>query len=444
VTLLFSDYERGRYLRLLQQARWQGGNRLEQKLARSAAKGLLEAHFDADLLGGEEPAFDTFAYQTETGGIAYLPYADTDLHLTATALDLAPASFDGYAAEKYLRVILESDSESRERKLAALYGLAALNRPVLMEAQNLLELKDLGLMEQLYLALAVAELGDLEGARPLYQAIITEHGEALGADARIKTGRDQGEILTHTALAGMLAAKLGAAEAPAFAGYLLTNWDSEVLLALEQAILVSDGLPRLSDQPVAVTYAVDGQETKAELKPGQVKSLTLTAKQAASLQVKDVQGKVGLTAIYEAPLTRGELKQREGFSVARTYSVVGGASRANTFRVGDLVKVTLDVRIPGTAPAGAYELSDYLPSGLRMVAKPWQQGIKWGGGNDPAWPLAVDGQKATFWVGRDSYPVSYYARVVTAGTYTAEEPVLQNGKSGLIYAFGQRAQVKIE
>ncbi|HYF93251.1 MAG TPA: Ig-like domain-containing protein [Symbiobacteriaceae bacterium] len=441
VTVLLSDYERGRYFRLLQQARWQGGSRLEQKLARLSAQGLMKTHFAQE---GDEPAFDTYAYQTENGGIAYLPYADADLHLTALAADLAPERFDAFALEQFFLKVLDDDGESRERKLMALYGMATLDRPVLLPAQQWAGGANLSLIDQLYLALTMAELGDLEGARPLYRAVLSVHGEQLGADARIKTGRDQDEILMHTALAGMLAAKLGEPAAPAFAGYLLANRGSDVLLAMEQAIIANDGLPRLTEKPVALTFMVDGKATRLELKPGQTKSLLLTAKQAATLQFSGIQGKVGAAVIYEAPIGRGDLKQREGFSVARSYSVVGGANVTDSFKAGDLVKVTLNVKIPETAPGGAYELTDYLPSGLRIVARPWQHGIKWGSMNDPAWPLDVSGQKATFWVGRDSYPISYYARVVTAGEYTAEEPVLQHSKSGLIYASGPRMQVNIE
>jgi uncharacterized protein YfaS (alpha-2-macroglobulin family) len=443
-TLLLSDYGRGRYLQLLGELRWQWGNRFEQKLSRWQAAELLKRYTALDdQVGAEEPAPDTHAYQAPDGSIAILPYADGDLYLSALAADLLPDGFDQAALEAYFTSVLENDQAGRTDKIKALYGMAAIGRPVLQAALNLArETKDLTLDEQLQLALAIAELGDLEGARPLYRAILAEHGEQLGADARIKTGRDKDEILTRTALAGMLAAKLGEAEGPAFAGYLMSDWAHDVLLVLEEAIMAADGLATAPAEKVAVTYVADGKEVRQELKPGESQRLTVTAKTLRGLEIRAVTGKVGLTVMYEAPLGRADLKQRNGFEVKRSYSVNG--KETTTFQPGDMVKVTLTYQIPTTAPSGVYELTDYLPSGLRMLRKPWQNGIKWE--RDLGWPIEVKGQQATFFASRDSASktIIYYARVVTPGEYTAEEPVLQHQRSGLLFASGGRARVTIK
>lgn len=442
-TLLLSDYARGRYLQTLSLLRWQGGNRFEQKLSRWQAAELLKRYGALDeQMVAREPAPDTFAYQAPNGSIAILPYADGDLFLSALAADLLPDGFDQAALELYFTGVLEDAQAGRPEKIKALYGMAAIGRPVLSQAKSLLEAKDLTLDERLHLALALAELGDLEGARPLYWAIIREHGEQLGPDARIKTGRDTDEILSRTALAGMLAAKLGEAEGPAFAGYLLSDWGRDVLLVMEQAIMAADGLANAPAQPVSVTYAADGKEVHQELKPGESKHLTLTASTLRSMEIRAVTGKVGLTALYEAPLTRAELKQQKGFTVKRSYSVEG--QETTTLRPGDLVKVTLNYEIPATAPSGLYELTDYLPSGLRILNRPWENGIQWE--QNMGWPIEVNGQKATFFAARDAKEkrVVYYARVVTPGEYTAEEPVLQHQRSGLLFASGGRQRVIIK
>jgi alpha-2-macroglobulin len=443
VDLIVSDYARGQYLRLLGDLRWQWGNRFEQKLSRWMAGELLKQYTSLEQhTMAEEEAPDTFAYQAPDGSIAILPYADGDLYLSALAADLLPDGFDQASLEAYFTKVADSDQESRERKIQALYGMAAIGRPVLQAAHNLTDVKDLTLDEQLHLALAIAELGDLEGARPLYRAILAAHGERLGPDARIKTGRDQDEILTRTALAGMLAAKLGEAEGPAFAGYLVQNWGRDVLLVLEEAIMAADGLATAPAEAVSVTYVADGKEIKQELKPGQTQRLTVTAKQLSAMEFPAVTGQVALTVMYEAPLDRADLKQRDGFAVKRSYSVNG--KETTTFRSGDLVKVTLTYEIPATAPGGVYELTDYLPSGLKRIEKPWQNGINWE--RDMGWPIDANGPKATYWASREAKykTITYYARVITPGEYTAEEPVLQHQRSGLIYAAGGRQRVTIE
>ncbi|HYG56789.1 MAG TPA: alpha-2-macroglobulin family protein, partial [Symbiobacteriaceae bacterium] len=445
VRLAFSDHDRGRYLRLLQQMRWQWGNRFEQKLARMTANDLLTRYF-ADARGwwGEEPDLDTFAYQTPDGGVSILPYADSDLYLTVLAADLKPDGFDQVTMEEYFQRILDDDGQGRERKVLALYGMAAIGRPVLTAAQELLAAKDLSLQEQLYLALTLAELGDLEGARPYYRAVISQHGEALGPAARIRTGRDQDEILSNTALAGVAAAKLNEPEGPALASYLMENHTAEILLVLEQTLMAAEALPQLPQSPVSFTMLLDGQTVTKELKPGQVLPMTVTQAQARSLQITAVTGKVGLTVTTEGPATRADLTQQEGFHVERTYQAVGGAA-GTQFNMGDLVRITLYATIPGTAPGGAYELADYLPAGLRIVQRPWESGIKFTTPGDPSWPLEVNGQRVSFWVGKEpKYPITYYARVVSPGDFTAEEPVLQHQRSGVIYGHGERQKVHIE
>ena len=443
-TVVFSDYERGRYLRLLQNLRWQWGNRFEQKLTRSMAGELLQEYLgEAKIPEGSDPELDTYAYQAPDGGIAILPYADSDLYLSALAADAAADRFDRYSLESYFTKILEAKEEpGRDRRILALWGLAALDRPVLQTLTDLATLTDLTLSERFYVAMALAGLGDLEAARPIYRAIIAEHGEQLGSDARIKTGRDQDEILQRTAWAAALSAKLAEAETPAFVGYLLTNWGRDVLLCLEELMAVKDALPRVKTAPVTFTYVLDGKEQRVELKAGQQHTLALTPQSLAGLRIKEVQGKLGAMAVYEAPVAQIDLKQREGFTLKRSYANQSTGS-AGQFVVGDLVKVTIDYAIPDTAPSGPYEVSDYLPSGLRLIERPWAQGVKWTAHNDPAWPLEVLGQRATFYAGKGQSSISYYARVMAPGEYTAEQPVLQHQRSGLIYAVGMREQVRI-
>lgn len=74
----------------------------------------------------------------------------------------------------------------------------------------------------------------------------------------------------------------------------------------------------------------------------------------------------------------------------------------------------------------------------------WQHGEIPQPGAGPAWPLAVDGQRVSFWAHREGEPLYYYARVVSPGEYTAEQPVLQHQKSGLIFGHGERTWVRID
>lgn len=441
-TLTFTDFERGRYLHLLHRMRWQWGNRFEQKLARTEATALLKRHFGIEEHGFAEPELNAPAYQTNDGSIAILPYSDGDLALSAITADLAPDRFDRAALELYFRKVLDDPGTGRDRAVIALYGMAALGQPVLTDLYALLGEKDLTVTERLYLGLALAELGDWEGARPVYNAILKEAGEQIGSDARIKAGRDQDEIVQHTALALVLSAKLSEPQSASFVGYLLENEPRERLVVLEQVLAASEVLQRISPEPVSIAYVLEGKEERRELKPGESLTLPVTAKALADFRVTDVRGKVGMTASYEAPVAAGDLKQQEGFRVAREYTILGRSGKE--FRAGDVVRVSLRYAIPATAPNGAYEVSDYLPSGLRLIEKPWNLG-QMKQGEYPAWPIEVNGQKVTFWAWKQGGDeIIYYARVVAPGTYTAEQPTLHHQKSGQIQAVGQREQVKIQ
>ena len=437
--LTFTDHQRGTYLQLLQRLQYDWGNRIEQRLARAVAADLLQEHFGQRF--STDP-LDTTAYQTPEGGLAILPYADASLELSAFAADLTPERFDRAALTTYLEKILDDPRSGRERAVTALYGLAALNRPVLTEVQALLQATDLSRDEQLCLGLALASLGDLEGARPLYYKLLAGQGEQLGSVARIKVSDSQDEILVATARTAVLAAKLGEAQAPMLAGYLLTTGTKEVLVSLEQALVAREMLPALAGQTAAFTYSLKGQAASHELKPGESFRLAVTAADLATLSFQDIRGEVGLTATYEAPLNAAAVKPEDGFKVSRSYSA--GGKGGTTWQAGDLVEVSIYYTVPESAPGGGYMVTDYLPSGLRLVQRPFQFSGKVSSGDYLAWPMEVNGQRVSFWAGKQGRPIKYYARVASPGEYTAEQPALFHNSSGIIYSLGQRERVEIQ
>lgn len=437
-TLTFTDHPRSRYLALLRRLQWQWGDRLEQQLSRTVSGELLKQYFGEQGVAGAP--LDSFSFQAPDGSVAILPYADGTVELSALAADLAPQRFDRAALELYLQKLADTPDASQERKAAALYGLAAIDRPMLLSVQTRLQAPDLSSTEQLYLGLAAASLGELEGARDVYRRLLGARGEQIGNTARLKVSESPDEILSATALMGVLAAKLGEPQAPAFAGYLLTNQPTEVLLSLEEALLAAHGLRQLSSEPAAFTYTLDGKTVNQPLEPGTPVRISVTAQQLAGLRISDVTGQVGVTASYEAPLGAAAVNTA-GYKVSRTYAV-GGKPLTGALKPGDLVEVTLRAELPASAPGGGYEVTDYLPSGLRLVQRPQQYGVK-PNRTDPSWPIQVDGQRASFWVEK-GYPITYYARVASPGAYTAEQPVLSHTSSGTIFSTGERQQVTIK
>jgi hypothetical protein len=74
-----------------------------------------------------------------------------------------------------------------------------------------------------------------------------------------------------------------------------------------------------------------------------------------------------------------------------------------------------------------YEITDYVPSGLKPIENPYQAGIRFDRGL-VWWFRNTDGQKVTFNVWRNTEkkePLVYYCRVVNPGTFKADSAIVQ-------------------
>lgn len=153
-TVVISNHNRGHYYPVLRSLSWTWGDRLDQMLARNMAQDLVRGYF------GEEPAFPAAfrasTYQMPNGGLAILPFADDDLTLSARVAAIAPDKFGQQALAQYLRNVLNDPDETRERAIIAMFGLAAVGEPLLLDIRQAAELDDLTPRERLYLGLAAA------------------------------------------------------------------------------------------------------------------------------------------------------------------------------------------------------------------------------------------------------------------------------------------------
>ncbi|HEY7735205.1 MAG TPA: Ig-like domain-containing protein, partial [Candidatus Limnocylindrales bacterium] len=129
-TLVISDASAGRYLPLLLEIAGRDSARLERALASAEATTLLSEQYGAPDGVGAGSEFDGGRYQTPDGGIAPVPYAGSDLQLSALAAIAAAGQFDIGQLRGYLDDAYADDSATRERRIYALAGLAALGAPV--------------------------------------------------------------------------------------------------------------------------------------------------------------------------------------------------------------------------------------------------------------------------------------------------------------------------
>ena len=428
--LLFSDHNRGRYYPTMRQLTWGYGDRVDQMLARDLAADLLERYFEEVEAPGE--AFDGSLYQTSEGGIALFPYADDDLALSARVAALAPERFGRNGLTSYFLGIAEDPKETRERSIIALYGLAALDEPVLVRLQYLLDQEDLTWRERLYLGLAALEMGDEPTARSVYQGLVDDYGEELPPFLRLRVGADQDDILEATSLAAILAAGLGEESAPALFDYTTNNYTKDTLIELEQISYLDGVLARLSPEPVRFAYTLDGERQEVTLERGRAFALELTPQQLADLRLEALEGEVGVASSFAVPFDAADVVTDPDISVSRRYE--GGGPQGLSITEEALVRITLDYQLGPQALDGCYQVTDMLPSGLKAVSQPYTRLSAEGESpfpSDLSYPYRIEGQRVSFCLWKDIpyRPIIYYARVVSAGQYTAEPATIQSMKS---------------
>jgi len=453
--LTFSDLERGKYLQML----WRlvgGGSRADMKAAAAVARRLLTGYYDYEeqYLPPAPSESELLTCQRDDGGVGILPYASSNLELTAKATALDDVGFDRDGLLSYLGNVYDTETGNGERYFVALYGLAALGQPVLADLEKAASEPDLSVKEKLYVAMGLIELGDEETARGIFAGVLEAEGDRVGPLLRLNVSRDQEEIIAATSLAAVIATQLRADEAGALREYLLDNVPWEDLNLMEMAVLLQAAVPVAPTEPVAFTLQPDG--TTVSLKPGEVYTCLRTAEELASLGFSGVQGKVGLCVSYRAPVDLGSAGRHGGqANLKRTYWVAG--KETSTFDAGDVVKVVINYSVTAHAPEGPYQIVDFLPAGLKAVPWPRHLGI-----NDPdtSYPVEVDGQKITFYASFEPGPVDpktgkpaprggsgkavYYARIVSLGSFKADQAGLIHIKSGEIFALAEKDNVDIK
>ncbi|MCJ7510393.1 MAG: Ig-like domain-containing protein [Dehalococcoidia bacterium] len=419
--VVITDHNRGRYYPDLLSLSWTYGDRVDQMLARNLAQELLLEYFQEEATFPAE--FHPSSYQTTDGGIAIFPFADNDLVLSARAAALAPERFGRQALVQYFRKVADDANETRERTIIAMYGLAALEEPMLPNIQAFAALTDLSPRERLYLGLAAAELGDQDTARSLYRGLLEEFGQRRGGSVRLNVGVDQDDILEATSLAAILGASLADNWSPLLFDYTTTNYTHDTLIYLEQISFLVEALPNLSAAPVRFAYTLDGQRTEEELDRGNSLALHLTPEELRDLNLEALEGTLGIATSFLAPFDPSSVQPDPVVSISRSYQ--GQPKGSATIEEGELVRITIAYKLGPQAVSGCYQVSDLLPSGLKPITRLYQWGIT---DMSVAYPYAIEGQRVSFCVYRYSkqLPLVYYARVIGKGTYSAEPAVIQS------------------
>ncbi|MCD7948251.1 MAG: Ig-like domain-containing protein [Oscillospiraceae bacterium] len=427
--ITFTDRSRGQYLSELFRMRWGSGDRVERMLVRRESAALIAAYFpDLSTWTRQEDAFDPLQYQRGDGGMAILPYAESDVVTTVKLMPYVLDEVNKSALKNYLYDIYEGDSG--QPKTCALYGLAQLKEPVLLELDAYAQLEDLSIQDAVYVALGYCALGETASANALYSAHVAPSLEQIAPYYRVNTGADNDDILEATSAAVLLAATLDQPEWEGLYQYCVKNQTVDILITLEKFRYIEMQMEKTTAEGGSVTYSLYGETYTRDLSGGRSYTLRIPAQNMSAFALQSVEGAVGAVSSYEIPMTDGTTAET-GISVTRKYyNANGGALENNSMKQGDLVRVELTVNYAPKTVQGSYSVTDYLPAGLAYVSNSAkiENAARFGYGYSCY--ATTEGQKVLFYdynrADSNQSVYYYYARVICPGTFRAEGTVVQN------------------
>ena len=442
--ITFTDRSKGAFLYELLNLRYAYGDRVERLLARREANRLLAENFPDLVLYEGKNSFDVKQYQRGDGGIAILPYADSDL---ATTVKLMPYIMDEVntgALKAYLYDRYEGDNA--DNKMCALYGLAMLKEPVLLDLDNYSMLDGLAAKDAVYVALAYCALGEYETASEIYDGKIAPKLQNTAPYYRVYTGADRDDILEATSAATALAAALEKPEKDGLYRYCIDNYTTDILINVEKLFYIEREIAKRTDADASITYTLFGEEYTRELRNGASYTLRIPAQNMDAFKLTEVKGEVGAVSTYKKPMTEiGEVDS--DVTVRRRYYKANESTASDTFEQGDLVRVQLWIDYSKKAINGSYCVTDYLPAGLEFVNGSAKISGATGFGYGHYRYCTVEGQKIIFYDynGRFNrgYLYYYYARVVSPGTFRAEGTLVQNLNAKDVFTVGEDSLIAI-
>ncbi|MCL2057630.1 MAG: Ig-like domain-containing protein [Oscillospiraceae bacterium] len=463
VRITFTDKGRGAYLQQLLGLRYIYGDRVEKLLARREANRLLAEYFPDVKLYGDKDGFDLRLYQRDDGGLAILPHAESDLTTTVKLMPYIMEDVNTFELKNYLYNIY--NGENADNKMCALYGLAMLREPVLLDLDSYAELGELSVRDAVYLALGYLSLGETDKAAALYDKIVAPGLENIAPYYRVNVGDDNDDILAATSAATILAVKLDRPENEGLYQYCVRNHTTDILINIETLTYINHEIAKKNESVGKVTYSLFGDEHTIELKSGRGFTIMVPSQRMGEFKVLDSEGEVGAVVSYKAPMTQ-EMSPDKDIKVERIYykevtpdgadlpgggGAAGGPgsprAAATTFNQGDLVRVELKIDYTAKAIDGSYIVTDYLPSGLAFVNDSAKISDSRSFGYGHYRYCTLVGQKVMFYDYNSrfnrNYTYYYYARVINPGTFKAEGTFVQNLTASDYYTVGNDATITI-
>jgi uncharacterized protein YfaS (alpha-2-macroglobulin family) len=450
-TLVFTDAGRGSMYNDLVGLTWNYSDRVDTKLAGLLSRQLLEKDFNQTYYGDDE--VEWLNYQADNGGITLVPYSSADLELSAKVALSKTEVFDTTGLKNYFYSFLFKKDTNKDELALSYLGLASLHEPVLNSLQRFAKIGDLTVKDQLYTALALQTIGDNELARDMYLKIMDKYGEQIKPFIRINASKNNDENTELTLLSALLSSSLNAPEQDGLWQYAQQNYSKESPLSLEKLLTIQKHREFTTNEEASFTAEVEGKKTDYKLEPGRVVTLSLAPDQLRTLTLKPGKGSVSVVSLYDKPTTPAT-SAAAPVSIKREYLVKGKVT--SELNQGDLAEVRLYPTISPQAINGSYQITDFIPSGLKMITTPGRNDIQ--GVSENVYRLAcliyhpyeINGQTVKFSYTKgnslmcgNGY-ISYYVRVVSPGTYQAEPASIQSFQSDAVKNYSAPDKITIK
>jgi len=439
-TLTFIDEGKGYYLPGLYQLAYASGKRVDQKYMAKVVQQYLNKNFGMDDTVEDTKISD---YLVGNGGIAILPYAEADIETTVNLLSIIKNEVSNQTISLYLKNAWYDKNITE--KGAILYGLAVLKEPVIYDLNVYSKVENLTAKDKLYISLAYAEFGDTYMAKKMYLETVTDKIEEFDDRAYVNLSNLDYENLELTAMAMVIADKVGLEIHDKYYDYVLNTYSKEVLVNTFKYNYIVSRLEQVSQVEGSLVYNYNGKDVEVILGRGYGSSVRLPSATLGNFKVTTVTGDLAVIASYSAPLV-DSIENDSNIFVKRTYYNYQTNEEMTTFKEGDLVKVVLEWEVKDHAIDDFYRLTDYAPAGLKPIDNPWQLGLRHEGGY--SWYRDVEGQKVDFYVYKDKNyhnyePLVYFARISSIGDYKAEAPIIQGTRIKDSMFIGEQSSVTI-
>ena len=437
--LYFVEAGAGKFYQTLQNAELNSGIRLDQQAAGFMAQKLLNQRFGEPLIA-DAPELNN--YYKEDGGLALLSYGGSDLALSAKIADLLAGFVYKEKSRGYFQDALSDKKSDLSRVSQALYGLSSLGDKTLNKINLVKKESGLTFEDKIYLALALAKVGDKEGAREIYYSSLRPSLQFQGQEAWLSQEKDQTKQVKNTALLAVLASYLNVAEdSKAIWQYVAGHSPLNDLKTLEEMLFIKSELSKagqIADKPSQFSLSTNQRQVVVDLAKEKFHALSLPANELSSLRFSNIKGEIDLVATFEQSARPEDLIKHNEISVRRVYVNQKNSNQpADTFNDGDIVELRLYPTFAYSSIDGPYQLIDYLPSGLKPITKLYEVGLWSASPCDYAsYPWLIVDNAIYFVIDKESFQgkycfsdyIKYYARVADRGKYTANPALLQSLK----------------